>query len=59
MAKYIARSAVDHDLRRYEIGETLELDDAAAAPLLAAGAIVKPTGKGKAVADSGEGGGDA
>lgn len=59
MAKYIARSAVDHDLRRYEIGETLELDDAAAAPLLATGAIVKATGKGKAATDQGEGGGDA
>lgn len=59
MPKFITQSPIEHDLRRYAIGETVELDEQAAAPLLAAGVIVRPAGKGKVAADHGEGVGDA
>ena len=40
---YTVHSPLIHDGIRYEIGETVELDDPSAAPLLAAG-VVTPQG---------------
>lgn len=42
---YEVRSPIEHDLERYEIGESIELDEAAAAPLMACGAIAVPPAK--------------
>lgn len=39
---YEVRSPVEHDLKRYEIGKPITLDDEAAAPLLDCGAIGEP-----------------
>lgn len=47
MAKktYLARTPIDHDGERYEIGEPIELEDKQAAPLVACGAIGAPPAK--------------
>jgi hypothetical protein len=47
MAKkaYTVQTPVNHDGRRFEIGETIELDGAQAQPLLDCGAVLPVIGK--------------
>lgn len=39
MPKFTVKAAIDHDNKRYEPGKTVDLNDEAAASLLAVGAI--------------------